>query len=82
MSTAALGISDHRDLYHLETARQRFTQLGIDAHQANRLALYVALRLHETFDPTLQRMTPTYTKEQAWQQVDAICGPRQETSDV
>jgi hypothetical protein len=79
MSTTALGISNHRDLYHLETAHERFVRMGIDPHQANRIALYMTLRLHETFDPVRQRMTPTYTSDQAWEQVDAICGPKQTT---
>jgi hypothetical protein len=67
MSTAArVGIRLHSVLHDFETAHQRFTRLGIEPHQARRMALYATLRL-----------TGVCSNAEAWEIVEEILGPQQ-----
>jgi hypothetical protein len=65
-AAAKIGIRNHSLLHDFEVAHQRFVRLGIEPHQARRMALYAALRL-----------TEVYSDREAWDTVNAILGPKQ-----
>ena len=64
MTAEKIGIRNHAMLHDFETAHQRLTRLGIEPHQARRMALFASLRLTKAFNTS-----------QAWEAVDQILGP-------
>ena len=80
MSTAEhIGTRNHAVLHDFETAMQRFTRFGIEPHTARRFALALALCHTEIVDLGTHQHVPVYdTKEQVWEAVDQILGPKRD----